>query len=370
MEGPTGTFERANPEAVPARARSRTGRSRIRVLLISLFAILFILWLWSTVLAGTAQAELARSGPVDADTGFPAWFEDTEGLRLEPCFAGPNCSTPAPDVGRRPATPGNIGGRVVYWSAAAELQRNNGVDASLVLSTQGNFVPAGEPTDGTQHAFNRVMITADNLKPGATYRVIHPYGTETFTDVKGGSRGIDFTEDVGCLQAPCDGFATTLNGRVGPWLTWNTIGAPVGRPPAGYIGDASTPHKVVGSPVTDASGNQQNYFEIRGPDVGGPGVDLARTPYFAVEGKIARLTAFASPKGGLYTGARSVTLAASDPEAEIFYTTNGAEPTPDSARYDSPISVTDRATLKFIAVVPGEDGKQSPVFTETYAVGG
>jgi Chitobiase/beta-hexosaminidase C-terminal domain len=369
VEGPAGTFERVNPEAVPARALSRPGRSRIRVLLISLFAILFVLCLWSTVLAGAAQAELARPGPVDADTGFPAWFEDTEGLRLEPCFAGPHCSTPAPDVGRRPATPGNIGGRVVYWSAAAKLQRNNGVDASLVLSTQGTF-PSGEPADGTQHAFNRVMIAADNLEPGATYRVIHPYGTETFTDVKGGSRGIDFTEDVGCLQAPCDGFATTLNGRVGPWLTWNTLGTPTGGPPAGYIGDASTPHNVVGSPMTDASGNQQNYFEIRGPDVGGPGIDRARTALFTVEGKIARLTAFASPKGGLYTDARSVTLAASDPKAEIFYTTDGAEPTPDGTRYEGPISITDRTTLKFMAVVPGEDGQRSPVFTEAYTVGG
>lgn len=337
----------------------------------ALLATLFALWLCSSVLASEAEAELARAGSIDPDTGFPVWFEDTEGLRLEPCFAGTNCSSPVPSADQPPSTPDNIGGRVYYWSAAATVATNEGGAASLVVSTQGGFVPPGEPKEGAQHVFNRIQITADNLVPGATYRVIHPYGTETFTDVEGGDRGIDFTEDVGCLQAPCGGFATALNGRVGPWLTWDTLGTPSGSPPPGYIGDATTPHEVVGSPVTDASGNRQNYFEIRGPDVGGPGVDRVRTDLFTVEGKVARLTAFASPKGGLYTGTKSVTLAASDPDAEIFYTTNGDEPTPSGTRYDGAVSVVEDTTLKLMAAVPeGSDGEQrlSPVFTETYTV--
>jgi hypothetical protein len=68
-----------------------------------------------------------------------------------------------------------------------------------------------------------------------------------------------------------------------------------------------------------------------------------------------------------------VTLAASDPEAKIFYTTDGTEPTPDDILYDGPIPVVNTTTLKFIAVDPaGSEGdkRQSPVFTETYAVGG
>jgi hypothetical protein len=68
-----------------------------------------------------------------------------------------------------------------------------------------------------------------------------------------------------------------------------------------------------------------------------------------------------------------VTLAASDPDAEIFYTTDGTEPTTDSTRYDGPISVADKTTLKFMAVGPAGskgDQRRSPVFTETYTVGG
>lgn len=334
--------------------------------LLAVFALLLALSLWATVFAGAAVAELARSGPIDQDTGFPSWFEDTEGLRLEPCSAGTNCSASG---ARGPSpTSGDAGGQLVYWSAAATMHTRDGGHASLVLSTRG-----GHLRSGGRYVFNRIQITADNLVPGATYTVTHPYGTETFKDVEGGDLGIDFTEDVGCLQTPCGGFATALNGRVGPWLTWDTLGEPVGGPPAGYIGDASTPHAVVGSPLTDKSGEQQNYFEIRGPDIGGPGVDRVRQDLFTVEGKIARLTAFASPRGGLYAGSKSVTLAASDPDAEIFYTTDGAEPTTHSTRYDGPISVADTTTLKFMAVgQAGSEGDQrrSPVFTETYTVGG
>ena len=324
-----------------------------------MFALLLALSLWATVFAGAAEAKLARAGPIDPDTGFPSWFEDAKGLRLEPCSAGTNCSAP---------TSGDDGGRLVYWSAAATTRTHDGGHASLVLSTRG-----GDLRSGGRYVFNRIQITADNLVPGETYTVTHPYGTETFKDVEGGDLGIDFTEDVGCLQTPCGGFATALNGRVGPWLTWDTLGVPVGGPPAGYIGDASTPHAVVGSPLTDKSGEQQNYFEIRGPDIGGPGDDRVRQDLFTVEGKIARLTAFASPRGGLYAGSKSVTLAASDPDAEIFYTTDGPEPTTHSTRYDGPISVADKTTLKFMAVGPAgseRDQRRSPVFTETYTVGG
>ena len=344
-ESSPGSVERAN-------LKTGTGRA-----LAALVAFLLALSLWATAFASEAEAELARSGPIDPDTGFPSWFEDTEGLRLEPCSAGTNC----------PAS----GERVVYWYAAATVPTNDGGHASLVLTTRGGFLHPEGQTAGTPYVLNRIRITADNLVPGATYRVIHPYGTETFNDVEGGDPGIDFTEDVGCLQAPCGDFAAALNGRVGPWLTWDTSGAPSDRPPAGHVGDASTSHQIVGSPVTDASGNQQNYFEIRGPNIGGPGVDQVRTDLFTVEGKVARLTAFASPRSGLYAGARSVTLAASDPEAEIFYTTDGTEPTPDDILYDEPIPVVNTTTLKFIAVDPaGSEGDQrlSPVFTETYAV--
>jgi hypothetical protein len=53
-----------------------------------------------------------------------------------------------------------------------------------------------------------------------------------------------------------------------------------------------------------------------------------------------------SPNGGKYAASVAVTLATQTPGAEIFYTTNGAEPTTDSLRYTEPLTVTENAVLK------------------------
>lgn len=329
-----------------------------------LVSLLAALLLCTVLPASRAEAGLSRVGTVDSETGLPAWLEDEDGLRLTPCLSGPECSDGPPEAGRQPSTPGNIGDRVTYWSATATVPTNAGGSASLVLATRGGTAPRAE------QLVNSIRIRVDNLDPGATYEVTHPYGVETFTDVEGGARGIDFTEDVGCLQGPCGDFATALNGRVGPWLVWD---AAEGRPPAGHVGDPSRPHEVTGSPMTDADGDPQDYFEIEGPNVGGPGVNVVRTDRFSVEGNVSGLAAFAAPRGGRYGGGRSVTLTASDPRAEIFYTTDGTTPTPESAPYEGPFHLEETATVEFVALGPaGPAGERerSPVFTETYEIEG
>ena len=333
-----------------------------------LASLLAALLLWTVLPPPRAEAGLSRAGRVDEGTGFPVWMEDGNGLRLEPCLDRSHCSVPPPDAGRAPSTPGNIGDRVTYWSATATMATNDGGSASLALTTGGGFLPRSEPADGAQQVVNSIRIRVDNLQPGATYEVTHPYGVETFTDVDGGARGIDYTEEVGCLAAPCGDFATALNGRVGPWLVWD---AAKGGPPAGYVGDPSTNHEVTGSPMTDADGNPQDYFKIEGPNVGGPGVDVVRKDLFSVEGKVSGLAAFASPGGGQQAAGQLVSLAASDPRAEIFYTTNGETPAPDSTPYTKPFRLEETTTVKFLALGPaGQKGERerSPVFTRTYEV--
>ncbi|MHB8842377.1 MAG: S8 family serine peptidase [Candidatus Aquicultor sp.] len=77
-------------------------------------------------------------------------------------------------------------------------------------------------------------------------------------------------------------------------------------------------------------------------------------------------TAGASPVGGLYNSAQSVTLTASEPAA-IYYTTDDSTPTVASSRYSGlPLSIGITTTLKFIAV--DDAGNQSPVYTEIYTI--
>jgi hypothetical protein len=57
--------------------------------------------------------------------------------------------------------------------------------------------------------------------------------------------------------------------------------------------------------------------------------------------------------GGLFTGSTPVSLGTPTPGAEIFYTTDGTDPTPSSQRYTGPIVISSTLTLKARAFVGG-----------------
>jgi hypothetical protein len=228
--------------------------------------------------AAPAHADLARVGPyvpVDGnpDAVFPAWFEDANGLRLDLCLDGPMClgrtqTMVAPD------------GEAFYFDATATVPTATGI-AEYTAATEAAFL---EPGSGQEMAFNRIRIRIDASTPG-TYRVIHPYGVDTFevTAADAGLRAVNFTEDVGCIPfegVSChDGVAPefdpmSLSGRVDPWLRWAPDHLP--EAPSGYIGDAVTPHEVVGSIVLDREGEPQNYFVSRARTSAAPGSTSSR----------------------------------------------------------------------------------------------
>ena len=53
-----------------------------------------------------------------------------------------------------------------------------------------------------------------------------------------------------------------------------------------------------------------------------------------------------NPVGGTYSAYQTVTIASSTPGADIRYTNDGSDPTPSSAQYTGPVSVTATTTLK------------------------
>jgi len=73
----------------------------------------------------------------------------------------------------------------------------------------------------------------------------------------------------------------------------------------------------------------------------------------------------ASPAGGTYSSAQSVTLTANEP-ATIYYTTNGATPTLASSSYSGPIPIPATTTLKFFA--RDTAGNSEAVRTESYTI--
>ncbi|HKH12419.1 MAG TPA: chitobiase/beta-hexosaminidase C-terminal domain-containing protein [Rubrobacter sp.] len=337
-------------------------------------------------LAAPANAEVAKVGPVNPDNGNPYWYEDANGLQLDQCLdnsADSKCLRPfeMPNPDGEISFPDNYPGEAFWWTGEASTTLNNGSDALLVTALEGTFANE-EVKDGDQMSFGRIRIRVDGLEAGEQYRISHPFGTKTFTAtpvVDGSTVGeINVTEDIGCFptpRTPCD-FGQALSGKVGPFLTWDTFGDPdpALAPPAGYVGDPDVLHKVEGSVVTDDAGNAQNYFKVEKANEDGTFEQLGSTDEFAVSGKLAKLQVGAAPARDTVSNdpSQEIKFVASDPDAQVYYTTDGSDPAPETGTlYNGPFAppsedgAATSTTYRFVAV---KDGQSSGIREKTYTV--
>jgi hypothetical protein len=364
---------RANRGSAAKRARLMI-RSTALIAIMAFSAILFMF-------AGyPVHAQLSKVGPIDPNTGFPFWYEDSKGVRLTTCLdPGGLClaSLPNPNLPAKVAAAevdSNFPDEMFYWNADADITGTNGVTGRLVMALEGAFTTRVQ--SGDQITFSRIRIRISNLVQGASYRVIHPYGVNEFDGVSSGDRGINYTEDIGIGNFPNG----PLSGSIGPFLTWDTYGLPVaqGGPPVGFIGDPGVAHAVTGSPLLDANSQPQNYLRVERIDPVTRQVleVVSQTNQFTVQGQLAGLAVTAYPRGATYAATQSVSLVASDP-ATIYYTktTDGTVPSDPSdpanalrVQYTAPISIPydPTVTTKLSYVAIGAAGNKSPVVTDTY----
>ncbi|MHB8763912.1 MAG: CHRD domain-containing protein [Deferrisomatales bacterium] len=193
--------------------------------------------------AGEARAALGSFGPVSLSHGYPIWYEDLGGLRLQLCLnqdetleqplllpgvsltsgapqdlllpAGSRvlpCLTGEPFAGRPISFPFNFGGEAFWWSADTftTFATSHGPgNALLVAALEGGFLN-GFVNDGEQIAFARIRLRITVPVPGL-YTVSHPFGQATYdvqAVIPGVERTINETQDVGIL-VPLD-FAAAL----------------------------------------------------------------------------------------------------------------------------------------------------------------
>lgn len=238
--------------------------------------------------AGTAAAvvvppptardgSLTQVGPI-ADHGFPSWYRDSNGVRLEPCLTleDPLCAT-LPDTVPNPdaplSFPNNFPDEAFYQLAGATVTLTNGVRATIGMDLEAAFAN-GAPAAGDQMVFGRVRIRFD-APEGERYRIIHPYGID---DIVATDRGVNMTEDIG---AAAGAFGQALNSRIGPFLKWDPAVAPAA--PAGYIGNPGVDHQVVGSPYNT------NFIRIEqlDPATGAVLNQVGFTDLFSIQGRLA-----------------------------------------------------------------------------------
>jgi hypothetical protein len=141
-----------------------------------------------------------------------------------------------------------------YFHASADL-------AGFTMESALEAAYAGDG-DGQEMTFQRTQAVGKNMTPNGRYTFTDPYRTYTCTADATGlvqpAKGCRFE------TTPIPGnFTAALAGPIGPFLTWDTFGSLTGAPPAGFIGDNTTPHAVVGSPTGF------NKMRVSGPGIAG-----------------------------------------------------------------------------------------------------
>lgn len=228
-------------------------------------------------------AAVALAGPIDARVGYPAYYQDVSGLKLQLCYDNalmclstiPNQALPplVADVGS------NWINEVFYWNASIPTNSTIGVGgkATFVMALEATFFNvAGAILPGDQIAFGRQRIRLTKLNPNTNYTITTPYTTRVILSDGGGS--INETIDVGCAGTPCD-FRLPLDSQLMqfPFLRWD---ATPPAAPAGFLGNPGVAHPITGSPT----GN--NFFRVVGPNAGGTGVGTKTFTNFLVTGEI------------------------------------------------------------------------------------
>ena len=242
--------------------------------------------------AGAAIAEVTRPnptqldafGPISGEHGYPTYYEDSTGLRLQQCLdiEDPYCD-PAflrgemPDPDAPVSFPDNWPLESFYFLAGASLDMPGGGSAILTSGLEATM--AGESAvDGDQVVFGRQRFDIDFPGPG-TYVVTHPYGEDTFTVTSSDFDDFRYVEDI----TPSPGnFGLALRSRINPFLV--STGGLVTTDQGTYVGDPGALTTVTGSPY------DTNYFRVEQVLDTGERVEVASTDQFTVMGKVSTNT--------------------------------------------------------------------------------
>lgn len=295
----------------------------------------------ATKVTVTNPGGLTGVGPVNADHGFPSWYGDSAGTRIEPCVDGDNplCGFlpgDIPDPDQPVAFPGNWPEEFFYSLIASSLTLPGGGKATLTLGLEASFAN-GEPIAGDQVTFARTRITVVGGPRSSTLTFKHPFGELTIdTDATGKGRLVqDITPAVG-------NFTTALNSNFGPFLRWDPSVSPAA--PDGFLGDPAIAHTVVGGKAG------YNQFSVTGGTIATP----ISTDQFTVTGKIATNTGLTGDRASIGDGYVDVFASSKGTQLQVDggtgYATTPMTTDPGSSRHYARIALADGAKPTSVVV--------------------
>ena len=266
----------------------------------------------SVLLAASALATMAPSqaldrtgvGPRDPTrVGLPAYYTDDSGVALQLCIDGTaRCgnATLMRDGAGGPGVGDGPDGEGFYWVATTSLS-SPGLTLDIEFAAEAAWFNRRSPM-----TFDRLRIRGHSNTAG-NILVTTPYGNVTVTaDDPIEQRNVNFTEDIGCVIAPCNFRAmTTVAGRhITSWITAN-------NPPPGYLGNAVTaqPANVAGDPATaSAGGDSTNRWVIMGKRAPANRVSLPNALNFGNAARVATRSVTMKNLGTTSRTIRKVTL--------------------------------------------------------------
>lgn len=191
--------------------------------------------------------------------------------------------------------------------------------------------------DGYEATYGDIFI--GTYKASGTANIRDPHGDGHFRHYQ---RSVIYLYSVSGKSITEVDIAVMQEGSGG--ITINDESVSVVDGTAQWTGSASNISIVVGN------GSQYRYSSITVVTDDG-GSTTVSAPRFSVS-------------GGTYYTAQTVSITAAE-GADIYYTTNGEDPTTSSTAYTEPIEITMTTTLKAIAVL---DGTESSVAEATYTI--
>ncbi len=298
-------------------------------------------------------------GPADPYHGFPRWYEDSTGVRVELCHdVDARCILPPFDTTIPSRFPENFPDESFYWTAGNTLAISTGGTIRAEYAIEAAFI-LGDPMPGQRITFGRTRFIAKGLTNG-TYRITHPYGVDEFDVVDG---TIKYTDDIGVGQ---ESFTGVFKAPFGTLLSWDA-GAP-----AGYLGDAAVLHTFKGSPYGT------NFYKVEVLN-GNAARIVSQTNLANIGGRLLKNDVSVSPLGtqvgirtsGTYTSPPTVTMGGPTATSIVHYTTDGTIPTIISPTYTGPVTLTTPPAVSKIVLNTVADlgaGVLGPVKTYAYLI--